>query len=318
MFAVGLLLAANAQMAQPGAVNMAQPGAVNYIEGQVSLDGQTVAAGQVGSLQVSPGQILETQNGRAEMLLTPGVFLRLSDQSAVRMVSPSITDTRVELIRGEAMMEAARVERENHLVVLDHGASALIGKRGIYEFRADVPTVVVFDGEAQVQQADRTIDVGKGKELLLGQKKPQKFNREGAESGDSLYAWSKLRSEYVAEANMSTAQTFVVGAPGWYGTGWYWNPYFDSFAFMPGDGFFYSPFGWGGGFYSPGYFGAYAPYGYRGFGGRPGFAGRPGFGGRPGFTTAPRMSGRSFGGGSFGGGHVGGFGGGGHFGGGRR
>src|SRR5579863_1470326 len=180
MFAVGLLLAANAQMAQPGAANMGQPGAVNYIEGQVSLNGQSVTARQVGSLQVTPGQVLETGNGKAEMLLTPGVFLRLSDRSAVRMVSPSIIDTRVELMRGEAMVEAAQVERENHLAILDHGASALIGKRGIYEFRADVPAVMVFDGEAHVQQADRTIDVGKGKELLLGQNKPQKFNHESA------------------------------------------------------------------------------------------------------------------------------------------
>ena len=50
----------------------------------------------------------------------------------------------------------------------------------------------------------------------------------------------------------------MVGAPGWYGTGWYWNPYFSSWAFLPGDGFFASPFGWS--FYSPAYYGYYAPY----------------------------------------------------------
>jgi hypothetical protein len=37
--------------------------------------------------------------------------------------------------------------------------------------------------------------------------------------------------------------------PGWWGPGWYWDPWFSGFTFLPGDGFFYSPFGWG--FYSP-------------------------------------------------------------------
>jgi hypothetical protein len=95
--------------------------------------------------------------------------------------------------------------------------------------------------------------------------KTQSFDVKAGETTDSLYAWSRLRSEYVAEANMSLAQTVVVARPGWwYGTGWYWNPYFSSWAFMPGAGYLYSPFGWG--FYSPAYWGAYyAPF-YRGFG----------------------------------------------------
>jgi hypothetical protein len=305
----GMVLAAGTLLMAQGRV--ARPGTVNYAEGQVSLNGQAVGANQIGQAEAAPGQVLETQNGKAEMLLTPGVFLRLSDQSAVRMVSPSLTDTRVELLKGEAMVEASQVEKENHLVVLDGGASTLIEKPGVYEFRADLPRVSVFDGKVEVQQNDRNTEVGKGKELLLSQTKPEKFDRDTAEASDSLYGWSKLRSEYTAEANMSTAQMFVVGTPGWYGTGWYWNPYFDSWAFMPGDGFLYSPFGWG--FYSPAYWRTWG--GYYGFRGaiRPGFRGGyvgHGFVGRP-AAVAPRMSGPAM--------HVGGgFAGGGHFGGGRR
>ena len=36
--------------------------------------------------------------------------------------------------------------------------------------------------------------------------------------------------------------------------GWFWDPYFDAYTWMPWDGIFFSPFGWG--FYSPGF--AYA------------------------------------------------------------
>ena len=31
----------------------------------------------MGQAEVAPGQVLETQNGKAEMLLTPGVFFAL-------------------------------------------------------------------------------------------------------------------------------------------------------------------------------------------------------------------------------------------------
>src|ERR1035438_3746780 len=256
LFAAALLLSAQGRIARPGTVN--------YAEGQVSLNGQTVGARQLGSTEVAPGQVLETQDGKAEMLMTPGVFLRLSDHSAVKMISPSLIDTRVELLRGSAMVEAAQVEKENHLDVVDGTATTMIQKRGVYAFKADQPVVMVYDGEAQVQQNDRTAELHKGKEVALGsgnpQLKTQSFDVKAGEANDSLYAWSRLRSEYMAEANMSLAQTVVVGRPGWwYGTGWYWNSYFDSWAFMPGTGYLYSPFGWGS--YSPAYWGVYyAPY----------------------------------------------------------
>jgi hypothetical protein len=37
--------------------------------------------------------------------------------------------------------------------------------------------------------------------------------------------------------------------PGWVGAGWYWNPWYGAYTYVPVDGIFYSPFGWG--FYSP-------------------------------------------------------------------
>jgi hypothetical protein len=66
---------------------------------------------------------------------------------------------------------------------------------------------------------------GKGMELPLVSGrcalKPVEF--EGNET-DSLYQWSKLRSDYRAEANLSSAQMIVVDHPAWwYGAGWHWN-----------------------------------------------------------------------------------------------
>lgn len=298
MFATAFMVMAQADMARPGTVN--------YVEGQATLNGQTISSTQRGKAVAGPGQVLETQTGKAEMLLTPGVYLRLDDHSAVRMVNPSIVDTRVELLKGQAMLEAAQVEKENHLAVLDGGATAVIEKKGIYEFRATQPTVLVYEGKADVTQNDKTTDLGKGRELVVGQQKAQKFDRDSAEVSDNLYAFSKLRSEYQAEANMSLAQTFVGGGPGWYGAGWYWDPYWSTWAFMPGAGFLYSPFGYGWGFYSPAYFGVWGGYGfhgYRGFAGyRGGYVGRVAPAARFGGGFGGRIAGGGFGGAHFGGG----------------
>jgi hypothetical protein len=257
LFATGLLVAAGASVARPGTVN--------YAEGSVTLAGQSIGARQIGQAEVEEGQVLATTHGKAEMLLTPGVLMRLGDNSAVKMVSPSLTDTRVELLHGEAMIEAAQVRDENRIDVIDGGYDVRIQKHGIYRFDADRPTVAVFDGKAKVLTDDnKGIEVGKGKQLALGtDAKPRSFDREQT---DDLYAWSKLRSGYLADANLAAVQTVVVGGPGWYGSGWYWSPWYRTWAFVPGDGYLVSPFGFG--FYSPSYWYSVGPiygYPYRGY-----------------------------------------------------
>jgi len=176
------------------------------------------------------------------------------------------------VIKGEAMLESAGLVKENNIQVIDHGASITIEKDGLYRFTADEPpTVAVIDGKAEVYFGDQKIDLGKGHETILAPRlKSQKFDTK---KEDDLYAWSNVRSEYEAAATYRTAKDLSVngyssyGSPygygwggyglgGWYGPGWYWNNGFNTWAWLPGAGGFYSPFGWG--FFGPGYLG-YAP-----------------------------------------------------------
>ncbi len=276
---------------------------------------------------MQPNQVLETGQGRAEVLLTPGVFLRVGDNSAVRLVSPGLADTRVEVLRGQAIVEVAELFRDNNLTVLMNGASTRLVKQGLYAFNADSHLVQVLDGKATVLQGDRQKDLDKGHELALnGALKSTHFDIKAQAAQNPLYAWSNLRSEYEAEASMQSARNvFVGGGAYWDGPGWYWNPYWAMYGFIPGDGIWYSPFGWP--FYSP-WVAFYAPgwygYGFRGYG--HGFVGNfaalqghghvagnaIASGGR--FAGSARMGG-GFGRGGFAGGMHGGFAGGG---GGRR
>ena len=85
--------------------NNARPGTINYVEGQATLNDQTLTSQSVGHAEMAQGQTVATQNGKVEVLLTPGVFLRLGTNSAVTMVSPDLTKTEVQLDRGTAEVE---------------------------------------------------------------------------------------------------------------------------------------------------------------------------------------------------------------------
>ena len=232
-----------------------RPGSLNYVEGQASIDDETVTSKAVGSAELNAGDVLSTGNGHAEMLLTPGVYLRLGKNSAVRMIAPELTNTQVAVLRGEAMVEVDQIHQENAIRVENSGSSTELLKNGVYDFMTEpAPEIRVLDGKARVYEGDQHVDLGKGHEAFVGNAplKSEKFDRKDAERAEDLYQWSKLRSEYLAEATAATAQTYVVDGGGWwYGPGWYWNPWWGMYSFVPGGGFFYNPFGWG--LYSPYY-----------------------------------------------------------------
>ena len=261
--AVGMLAAA--VCAFPQSTISARPGTLNYVEGTAYVDSQRVDARQLGHLSLEQDQTLRTEdNSKAEMLLTPGVFLRIAGNSEVRMVTPSLTDTRVAVIHGEALVEVAQLYKDNHIQILLNGSSTELRKDGLYRFNADLNQIAVLDGKATVMDGDRHVDLKKGRLVSLDASKLRAEKFDTKQTND-LYAWSNLRSEYGAEASYSMARNITVNDIGggwgnsWYGTGWYWNPWYSSWAFIPANYYGFSPFGWG--FYSPGYIG-YAPLYY--------------------------------------------------------
>ena len=315
VFFLAVVLSAPAWANTRGA-NTALPGTLNYVEGQASMGAETLNSKSVGSAELQAGQTLTTDDGKAEILLTPGVFLRLDGHSAATMVSPNLTDTQVEIRRGRAMVEVAELYKANDIRILENGSITRLEKPGLYGFDAGQGQVRVFDGKAMVRDGDRQVTLKGGREVSFNagdRFKAEKFDKKAYESSD-LYRFSSLRSAYLADANMDAARIYVNGfgyGPGWYGAGWYWDPWFSAYTFIPGDGIFYSPFGYG--FYSPLW--VYrAPYFwgghyYRSFnhGYRPPALARPGPAVRGEGMRAPAMRGPSVGGG-FRGGSFGGLG----------
>ena len=252
----------------------AKPGAVNYLSGDAYLNGQAISEQQIGKKFLNPNDLVSTGNGKAEILLTPGVFLRIGDHSEVQMMSLELTNVQVGVKRGEAMLEVDELTKDNQIQIFSGDASTLIEQPGLYRFTAGTePTVGVIAGKASVSYKGQNVRLGKGHEALLAQSLEKR--KLDTKKEDDLYAWSNARSEYVSAASYQAAQGVwqSAGVPtGWGGylggyglgawglSGWFWNPMFSSWAWLPGsDLAFFSPFGYG--FFAPAVI-PYAPVAY--------------------------------------------------------
>ena len=183
------------------------------------------------------------------MLLTPGAFLRIGHNSEVVIQSAGLTNIQLRLVQGSAMIEVADLVKGAIIQVTMNGATMQIEQHGLYEFDANLQLVRVLDGKAKILAASRVKTVDKGDQVMLtnANLKSHSFDKRVADA-DPLYVWSKARSEAEAQANVTVARNVAVYG-GWYGPGWYWDPFWAEYAFLPGAGFLYSPFGWG--FFSP-------------------------------------------------------------------
>jgi hypothetical protein len=209
------------------------------------------------------GSELRTEEGRAEVLLAPGVFMRLGENGAVRLVSEEIMDTRVEFLAGAVIVETADMAKDQTLTFFLNGATLVLLDKGLYRLDAAPPEISVYDGEARVTFGGQTQILKRGRRLRLdGAAVAEKFDTK---TGDDLLWWARRRDEYLAVANVSAA---MAAQPSGYlgGSSWMWNPFFGAYTYLPMSGF-YNDF-WGCQFYAP-YWGSY-PVGVGGGPSRPG------------------------------------------------
>jgi hypothetical protein len=220
----------------------ARSGMIQYAEGRVLLAGEAVTLKPTQFRQMSKGQTLETEAGRAEVLLTPGAFLRLSEDSSIRMASTALYDTRIEVLSGSALVEVDELLEDNAITLLAGDAQIALQKQGLYRVDAGGSSKLrVFDGEALVSAAGGSVKVKKGREVSLDQTLAvAKFDRDDTDAFDR---WSERRAGYTATASISSARAQMAMFRAQATPGWTYNPWFGLFTFVPGTGYGYSPYG---------------------------------------------------------------------------
>ena len=245
----------------------AHSGVIHYTEGKVLVDNKVVEPKSGQFPDLAQKSVLTTEEGRAEVLLTPGVFLRVGENSSVRMLSNHLSDTRLELLSGEALVECDELLKDNEVAIVYKDSTVQLAKHGLYRFDATPGRLRVYDGEAIVKNPSGQLTAKKGHEVMLngGALMASKFD---VKEGDELMRWAQRRSGYLSMANVAAARS--AGSYGYSGLtgggGWVFNPWFGMYTFVPyGMGLMYSPFGFP--FWSPYAAFMYAPYwgGYYGY-----------------------------------------------------
>ena len=147
-FVLALTLSVTGVNAQ--SVISAHSGVLHYYEGDLTIDGQAPHQKAGTFAEVKDKQDLQTEVGRAEVLLTPGVFLRLGENSGIRMVSNKLTDTRVEFLKGSAIVDFVEVAKDNQVTMNYQDYQVTFVKKGIYRFDSEPAELKVYTGEAIV------------------------------------------------------------------------------------------------------------------------------------------------------------------------
>ncbi len=255
-------LAVSASLCLAQNIAPSHSGTVDYFQGDVSIDGLQLVSKTARFSTLKEQSVLKTGQGRAELLLTPGVILRVGENSSVRMLDSDLMHTKVQLVSGTAMVEAMESGtdvKDPPVTIVYNNFQTQPVKFGIYEISADPAQVRVFEGEARVSavNSDQWTKVKDGHQVALtSEMASTKFDDKIA---DDLYLWSRDRSGYLAAGNLSSARALAAntgfggyGPLGWDATmwngfsgGWYYNSFLNMYSYMPFGGSVYTPFGYG-------------------------------------------------------------------------
>ncbi|MDZ4798283.1 MAG: hypothetical protein SGI92_08985 [Bryobacteraceae bacterium] len=249
-YRAALLVAVSLGAACAQDVISAKSGMIHYTEGVVTLDGvEVVKKNSADFPAMKEGAELKTTMGRAEVLLSPGVFMRVAENSGVRLVKNDILDTQLGITGGSLLIEVSEAEKNSALSVAVGETKLDLGRRGLYRIDFSPAQVRVYNGSALAVAGGQTVTVKEGKEATLNTAVivQSKFDKEET---DAFYRWASRRSGYIASANLSAAKRTYDNGTSMAYSNWMYNPYFGMFTYMPYRGLYHSPFGYS--YFSPG------------------------------------------------------------------
>jgi hypothetical protein len=199
------VLAALALPAVAQSVISTHSGIVHFFEGAVYLGDQPLESHPGRFSSIPTGAELRTADGRAEVLLTPSVFLRLGERSTIRMIANELSDTRVELLSGSAVVDTAEPTPRTSVTLIYSNWSVRFPERGQYRIDCDPARLWVLQGKAEVStQANvKPISVGQGMSLPFAPVLVP--DRTVDQPRDALRIWAEGRQQSISTDNAIAA-----------------------------------------------------------------------------------------------------------------
>lgn len=256
----------------------ARAGGVNAVTGRASVRVRGGSDWQQLSIKedLNAGDVVKTSgDGRVEILLNPGSYLRVGENSEFELANNSLDNLEVKLTRGTAIVEATGADDAAMLINITtpHTRIAIV-RRGLYRLNV-VPgnntELIVRKGRAMHEPSHTKIKGGNKVVFSAETFSVAKLTDADKKKIDTLDEWSKDRADTVAQANRRIRARdvgFVMASmwDRWGGFGssnglWFYNPRYSCYTFMP----FYQ--GWGSP-YGGSYYNAFYPWGPPCCGGR--------------------------------------------------
>ena len=250
--AAALILALGAVSASAQPVISAKSGTIALVEGKVYLGDELVEPSLTKFPDIKENGVVRTEEGRTEVLLTPGVSLHLGENSSFRLITNRLIDTRLELLTGSAVVDALEIAKDTNVTMVCKEGTVAITKPGHLRFDTNPARIKVFAGVADVTLKGEHIEVQAGKMLSLAgdSASVEKFDKEDT---DSLDNWARRRGQEMAVANVSSAKhtydTYGSVSPR---GGWTYNPWFGLWTYIPYSGRYCDPY-YNVCYWSPGY-----------------------------------------------------------------
>jgi hypothetical protein len=179
-------------------------GVIHFFEGSVYLGDQPLEPHPGKFPILAQGDELRTAQGSAEVLLTPGVFLRMGEKSTIRMVANDLADTRVELLAGSGIVASDEPTANTSVTLICKKWKVHFLQKGTYRIDSEPPRLWVDQGKAEVSaEATAAVPVEQGMDLPFAAVLAPKPSIN--EPADQLSDWSKGRSESISADNAIAA-----------------------------------------------------------------------------------------------------------------
>jgi hypothetical protein len=180
-------------------------GLIYFFDGSVYLGGQQLQQKFGRFPDMGERNELRTEHGRAEILLTPGVFLRIGENSSVRILSARFADTRVEFLGGSAILEATEPVRDTSVTLVHKSWQLRLPREGVYRIDSEPAQVIVYKGSAEVSAAGvpERVSVHQGQTLALASVLAPE--EAPTPASDDFKGWAMSRSQAVSSDNATAA-----------------------------------------------------------------------------------------------------------------
>ena len=186
----------------------ARAGGVNAVTGRtgVHAKGSTIWEPLTIKDNLEGGDVVNTGlDGRVEILLNPGSYMRVAENSEFELTSNSLENLEVRLIRGTAIVEATGAEDTELLINITtpHAKMAIV-RRGLYRVNVvpgDVTEVIVRKGRLLLSDPEAQIKAGKKLIFSGNSYSVAKLTDAEKKEMDNFDLWSKDRAQVVAKVN---------------------------------------------------------------------------------------------------------------------